>query len=174
MRRDLQTGAGHTSAEKNQTLGSSLGPLGLYWSYKGITKRNVTDREAANTFSGQTIDLENRTAGRLTQSQTQYEGEMGAAFDRQLGATVAGVNAGAGIAAAGASRGAHVSMGGINQAYTLEMKGNQTVYNSTIEAATISRDAGLEAANLRALNHIVTGFFRDVAKRVDTGLQPRY
>ena len=28
MRRDLQTGAGHTSAEKNQTLGSSLGPLG--------------------------------------------------------------------------------------------------------------------------------------------------
>jgi hypothetical protein len=174
MRRDLQTGAGHTSAEKNQTLGSSLGPLGLYWSYKGITKRNVTDREAANTFSGQTISLENQTTGRLTQSQTQYEGDMGAAFDRQLGATVAGVNAGAGIASGGASRGAQVSVGGINQAYTLEMKGNQTVYNSTIEAATISRDAGLEAANLRALNHIVTGFFRDVAKCVDTGLQPRY
>lgn len=174
MRRDLQTGAGHTSAEKNQTLGSSLGPLGLYWSYKGITKRNVTDREAANTFSGQTISLENQTAGRLTQSQTQYEGEMGAAFDHQLGATVAGVGVGARVASGGASRGAHVSMGGINQAYTLEMKGNQTVYNSTVEAATISRDAGLEAANLRALNHIVTGFFRDVAKRVDTGLQPRY
>lgn len=174
MRRDLQTGAGHTSAEKSQTLGSSLGPLGLYWSYKGITKRNVTDREAANTFSGQTISLENQTAGRLTQSQTQYEGDMGVAFDRQLGATVAGVNAGAGIASGGASRGAQVSAGGINQAYTLEMKGNQTVYNSTVEAATISRDAGLEAANLRALNHIVTGFFRDVAKRVDTGLQPRY
>ncbi len=174
MRRELQTGAGHTSAEKSQTLGSSLGPLGLYWSYKGITKRNVTDREASNTFSGQTISLENQTAGRLTQSQTQYEGDMGVAFDRQLGATVAGVNAGAGIASGGASRGAQVSVGGINQAYTLEMKGNQTVYNSTVEAATISRDAGLEAANLRALNHIVTGFFRDVAKRVDTGLQPRY
>jgi hypothetical protein len=174
MRRDLQTGAGHTSAEKNQTLGSSLGPLGLYWSYKGITKRNVTDREAANTFSGQTINLENQTAGRLTQSQTRYEGDMGVAFDRQLGATVAGVNAGAGIASGGASRGAQVSVGGINQAYTLEMKGNQTVYNSTIEAATISRDAGMEAASLRALNHIVTGFFRDVARRVDTGLQPRY
>lgn len=174
MRRELQTGAGHTSAEKNQTLGSSLGPLGLYWSYKGITKRNVTDREASNTFAGQTISLENQTAGRLTQSQTQYEGDMGVAFDRQLGATVAGVNAGAGIASGGASRGAQVSVGGINQAYTLEMKGNQTVYNSTVEAATISRDAGLEAANLRALNHIVTGFFRDVAKRVDTGLQPRY
>ncbi|MDQ2629684.1 MAG: hypothetical protein M3Y75_01730, partial [Actinomycetota bacterium] len=149
MRRELQTGAGHTSAEKSQTLGSSLGPLGLYWSYKGITKRNVTDREASNTFSGQTISLENQTAGRLTQSQTQYEGDMGIAFDRQLGATVAGVNAGAGIASGGASRGAQVSVGGINQAYTLEMKGNQTVYNSTVEAATISRDAGLEAANLR-------------------------
>jgi hypothetical protein len=174
MRRELQTGAGHTSAEKNQTLGSSLGPLGLYWSYKGITKRNVTDREAANTFSGQTIDLENQTAGRLTQSQTQYEGDMGVAFDRQLGATVAGVGAGARVASGGASRGAHVSVGGINQAYKLEMQGNQTVYNSTVEAATISRDAGREAASLRALNHIVTGFFRDVAKRVDTGLQPRY
>ena len=174
MRRDLQTGAGHTSAEKNQTLGSSIGPLGLYWSYKGITKRNVTDREAANTFSGQTVALENRTAAGLTQNQTQYEGEMGAAYDRQQSATVAGAGAGAAIASGGASRGAQVSLGGINQAYNLEVQANQTVYDATIDAAGISRDAGLEAANLRALNHIVTGFFRDVARRVDEGLKPRY
>ena len=43
MRKDLETGAGHTSAEKNQSLGSSLGPLGLYWTYKGIDDAALLD-----------------------------------------------------------------------------------------------------------------------------------
>ncbi len=174
MRRDLHSIAGHTSTDKHQAVGQSFGPVGLMVTSQAIGDRNKVDRFVANTFVPKEIEIERSAARGLQGNQDTYGQTMEGAYDRQFGATVTAVNTGAGIASGGASRGAAVSAGGINQAYSLELKSNKVVYESSVKAAEISRDAGVEASNMRALNHVVTGFFRDAARRIDSGLKPSY
>jgi hypothetical protein len=174
MRRDLHSIAGHTSTDKKQAVGQSFGPVGLMVTSQAIGDRNKVDRFVTNTFVPKEMDIERAAAAGLQANQDTYGKAMEQAFDTQQASTVNAVNTGAAVASGGASRGAQVSVGGINQAYNLELKSNKVVYESTVGAAQISRDAGIEAANLRALNHVVTGFFRDVARRIDSGLKPSY
>jgi hypothetical protein len=141
---------------------------------KAVTDRNRSQNFAANTFTRNMNTLEAGSAARMGAAQDAYNSEMGAAFEKQAGAQVAAADAGAAVASGGAERGASISVGGINQSYRLEVQANKTVYDSTVRAAAVSRDAAVEAAGLRALNSVVTGFFRDVARRVDEGLKPRY
>ncbi|MFL6284614.1 MAG: hypothetical protein ACJ74Q_15820 [Pyrinomonadaceae bacterium] len=141
---------------------------------KAVGYKNRAQNLAANTYTGNMNNLETSSATRLGAAQDAYGSEMGAAYDKQSGSQIAAAGAGASIAAGGAQHGANISLGGINQSYKLETKANQTVFDSTVKAAGISRDAAVEAANLRALGTVVSSVFRDVARRIDDGLKPRY
>jgi hypothetical protein len=157
--------AGNSSAEKFDQW--KLSP----WA---ISKRNKTANDVNNNSTRESIDNEKTIAGRLSGNQDTYGQQMESAYGDQYNQTVAGVDAGAAIASGGASAGASRSIGGINQGYQLDLKANKTVMDSTIKGAEINRDAQIEAVKLNALNHVVTMFFRDVSRKVEGGLTPRY
>jgi len=108
-KRDLYMNAGNTSAAKidqGVSLVNAMVPpevpiaRGLVEipKYDAITKRNRTANEATTGFSAEMVQNQELVAGRIAGSAQRYQTEMNQAIDRQAGAQVAGVNAGAGQA----------------------------------------------------------------------------
>ncbi len=62
---------------------------------------------------------------------------------------------------------------GINQSATLEKQSNQLNFEGRIEAASINQKASTEAAHLRMMSTVVTGFFRDMDRRLEE-MKPKY
>lgn len=194
--RDQHNIAGESSAEKRAMWGRSINdvgtkvspviegagsivgvPLGIAGTLTEGTSigiRNRTQRDAATSYATNMTGIENTASDQLGANQTAYGQTMEGNYNTQFEGTVAAVDTGAGIAAGGAQRGAATSLGGINQGYKLDMQANQTIFDSTAKGAEISRDSGMERARMEALSHVVTSFFRDVDRRIEDGLKPRY
>src|SRR5438552_5358321 len=156
-KRDLYMNAGNTSAAKTDqgvSLVNSMIPpevpvaRGLIEipKYDAITKRNRTANEATTSFSQEMVQNQETTANRVVYSSQQYQTDMNQAIDRQAGAQVAGVNAGAGQAIGGFQRAAGQARTGVEPTYQLELGATQRVYVSQVDAAGGIRSAGFEAA----------------------------
>lgn len=173
--RDLFTNEGTYQSDRKTTAASMFGPqIGYKTNITAAKIRKDTSDFGSINYSGSTVANENRMAGGLTQNQEQYGQAMNEAYDSQLSGSTSAINAGASIALGAAASGRNTAMGGINQAYKLDLQANRSIYDSTIQGAQINRDAQLEAVKLNALNHVVTMFFRDVSRKVESGLTPRY
>lgn len=98
---------------------------------------------------------------------------MNSAFNRQADETIGAVNTGTTIAAGSANKGAGIQIAGINQATGLEKQANQFNFDGRIEAASINQRASTEAAHLRMMSTVVTGFFRDMDRRLEE-MKPKY
>lgn len=90
---------------------------------------------------------------------------MNRAIDKQAGAQIAGVNAGAGQAISGYQRGAAQARTGVEFNYGKEIDANKAVYVSQVNAAGQVRDAGLEAAKLRQAAAVIAQVGREILAR---------
>jgi len=99
---------------------------------------------------------------------------MNVAIDQQVGAQIAGVNAGAGEAIGGYQRGAAQAREGVGQNYQLEVGANRIVYASQVEAAGQIRTAGLEAATLRQAAAVIAAVGREISREVGQGMRIRF
>jgi hypothetical protein len=183
--RDLYMNAGNTSAAKidqGVSLVNSMIPpevpvaRGLVEipKYDAITKRNRTANQATEEFSRNMVQNQETTANRVVYSSQQYQSDMNQAIDRQAGAQVAGVNAGAGQAIGGFQRAAGQARTGVEQNYQLELGANQRVYASQVDAAGQIRSAGFEAAKLRQAAAVITQVGREISREVGQGMRIRF
>jgi hypothetical protein len=184
-KRDLYMNAGNTSAAKidqGVSLVNAMVPpevpvvRGLVEipKYDAITKRNRTANEATTGFSAEMVQNQELVAGRIAGSAQRYQTEMNQAIDRQAGAQVAGVNAGAGQAIGGYQRGASEARVGVDQNYRLEVGANKQIYVSQVDAAGQMRNAGLEAAKLRQAAAVISAVGREISREVGQGMRIRF
>lgn len=114
-----------------------------------------------------------RTLGSNRQNSENYQTQMEASINQNADSTIAAINKGAGLSAGAAKQGAATQIGGINQAYGLEIKANDVTFAGRGEAALISKTSAEEAAHLRMVSTVVTGFFRDMDRRLEE-MKPKY
>ncbi len=129
---------------------------------------------ATTQFSRDMVQNQETIAKRVINSSQQYQTEMNQAIDRQAGAQIAGVNAGAGQAIAGYRRAADQSRTGVEQNYQLELGANKQVYVSQVDAAGQIRNAGLEAAKLRQAASVIALVGREISREVGQGMRIRF
>ena len=98
---------------------------------------------------------------------------MNSAFEQQASETIGAINAGTNIAANSAKQGAGIQLTGINKSAVMENQANQLNFEGRIEAAEINQTAATEAAHLRMMSTVVTGFFRDMDRRIEE-MKPKY
>lgn len=137
-------------------------------------------QQSANSMNNTTTDtyqLQNQNTEQVTNQKidasTTYQNEMNSAFNRQANETIGAVNAGTTIAADSAKQGAGIQISGINRSTEMEKGANQLNFDGRIEAAGINQKAGTEAAHLRMMSTVVTGFFRDMDRRLEE-MKPKY
>ncbi len=133
----------------------------------GTMNRTTTD-----TYQLQNENTQNVTNQKIDAS-TNYQSDMNSAFNRQASETIGAVNAGTSIAANSAKQGAGIQIAGINKSTEMEKGANQLNFDGRIEAATINQKAGTESAHLRMMSTVVTGFFRDMDRRLEE-MKPKY
>lgn len=184
-KRDLYMNAGNTSAAKidqGVSLVSAMIPpevpiaRGLVEipKYDAITKRNRTANQATEEFSRDMVQNQTTTANRVVYSSQQYQAEMNQAIDKQAGAQVAGVNAGAGQAIGGYRRAAGEARSGVEQNYQTELGANRQVYVTQVDAAGQIRRGGLEAAKLRQAAAVIAQVGREISREVGQGMRIRF
>jgi hypothetical protein len=184
-KRDLYMNAGNTSAAKiDQGVNMVNGMIPMDFPiarglvdiprYDAITKRNRTANEATTQFSSETVQNRETAADRVVYSAEKYQSEMNVAIDQQVGAQIAGVNAGAGEAIGGYQRGAAQAREGVGQNYQLEVGANRIVYASQVEAAGQISTAGLEAATLRQAAAVIAAVGREISREVGQGMRIRF
>lgn len=130
-----------------------------------------------NNTTTDTYQLQNQNTQYVTDQKidasTTYQGEMNTAFNRQAAETIQAVNTGTNIAAGSAKQGAGIQISGINTSAGMEKQANQLNFDGRIEAAGINQKASTEAAHLRMMSTVVTGFFRDMDRRIEE-MKPKY
>ena len=137
-------------------------------------------QKSTNSMNNTTTDttgLQNENTKYITQQKidasNSYQSDINAALENQASQTVGAINAGSVIAAGSAKQGAGIQIGGINQSATMERQANQLNFEGRIEAADINQKAATEAAHLRMMSTVVTGFFRDMDRRLEE-MKPKY
>jgi hypothetical protein len=136
---------------------------------KGATSMNNT---TTDTYQMQNQNTQYVTEQKIDASNT-YQNEMNSAFNRQATETVQAVNAGSNIAEGSAKQGAGIQITGINTSAGMEKQANQLNFDGRIEAASINQKASTEAAHMRMMSTVVTGFFRDMDRRLEE-MKPKY
>ena len=137
-------------------------------------------QKSTNSMNNTTTDttgLQNENTNYITQQKidasTNYQGSINQALENQASQTVGAINAGTNIAASSAKQGAGINIGGINQSAVMEKQSNQLNFEGRVEAAAINQKAGSEAAHLRMMSTVVSGFFRDMDRRLEE-MKPKY
>lgn len=133
--------------------------------------------DSMNNTTTDTTGLQNENTNYITQQKidasTNYQGSINQALENQASQTVGAINAGTNIAASSAKQGAGIQMGGINQSAVLEKQSNQLNFEGRIESAAINQKSATEAAHLRMMSTVVSGFFRDMDRRLEE-MKPKY
>ena len=130
------------------------------------------NRTTTDTYQLQNENTQNVTDQKIDASTT-YQGEMNSNFNRQASETIGAINAGSNIASNSAKQGAGIQISGINKSTDMEKQANQLNFDGRIEAAGINQKAATEAAHLRMVSTVVTGFFRDMDRRIEE-MKPKY
>ena len=163
----------------SSVMGTSLPIRKGYEAYDATNEQHVmqTSTRGMNSTTYETAGLQNENNQQVTEQKitasNNYQTDMNHAFTNQAAQTVGAVNAGTNISAASARQGANVQIAGISQSTNLEAQSNKINFEGRIEAADINRQAATEAAHLRMVSTVVTGFFRDMDRRLEE-MKPKY
>lgn len=141
---------------------------------EAVTAKENVATNATTQFSRDMVQNQQTTANRVVYSSEQYQTEMNQAIDRQAGAQVAGVNAGAGLAIGGYRRAASEARSGVEQNYQAELGANRQVYVTQVDAAGQIRSAGLDAAKLRQAAAVIAQVGREISREVGQGMRIRF
>jgi len=107
------------------------------------------------------------------ETSENYQAKLETSINQNADATIGAIQKGAGISAGAAKQGAAIQTSGINQAYGLEIKANDVTFAGRNEAALINQNSAEESAHLRMAATVVTGFFRDMDRRLEE-MKPKY
>jgi hypothetical protein len=132
------------------------------------TMNMLTDEQYQLNFGQNT-----RTLSAQRENSETYQANMEASINQNADATIGAIQKGASISAGAAQKGAGIQTAGINQAYGLELKANDVTFAGRNEAALINKQSAEEAAHLRMAATVVTGFFRDMDRRLEE-MKPKY
>jgi hypothetical protein len=137
-------------------------------------------QKSTQTMNSTTIDnagLQNentrQVADQKIDASNKYQGEMNSALSTQASQSIGAINSGTGISSRASREGAGIQLGGINKSATLERNSNQINFEGRIDAAGINQSSAMEAARLRMMSTVVTGFFRDMDRRIEE-MKPKY
>ena len=124
-----------------------------------------------------TVDLQNNNtdiiAGKKVDASNTYKSDINKAFEAQATQNIAAIDRGSGIAASSSRQGAGIQISGIRRSADIERSANQLNFEGRTEAASINQTAAAEAARLRMVSTVVTGFFRDMDRRLEE-MKPKY
>ena len=144
------------------------------------TKDQHVMQEANKRMNSTTLDntsLQNNNtqivADQKIEASNTYQTDINKALEGQAAQNIAAVNQGSGIAASSSRQGAGIQLSGIRRSAEMERGANQLNFDGRSEAATINQAAALEAARLRMVSTVVTGFFRDMDRRLEE-MKPKY
>lgn len=112
-------------------------------------------------------------AGKKIEASNTYQGEINKAYEAQASQNIAAIDQGTGIAASSSRQGAGIQLSGIRRSADMERAANQLNFEGRTEAASINQTAAMEAARLRMVSTVVTGFFRDMDRRLEE-MKPKY
>src|SRR5215510_14286632 len=141
---------------------------------EAVNARANVATNATTQYSRDMVQNQETIANRVIYSSQQYQTEMNKAIDKQAGAQIAGVNAGAGETIAGFQRAAGQARTGVEQNYQLELGANRQVFVSQVDAAGQIRTGGLEAAKLRQAAAVITQVGREISREVGQGMRIRF
>ncbi|HRH41448.1 MAG TPA: hypothetical protein PKY82_07350 [Pyrinomonadaceae bacterium] len=157
-------------------VASSRGTAGNVALQLGIAPTQIRET-AGNLLTDEQYQLHlgqnSRTLGSQRENSQAYQYKIESSINQNADANISAINKGAAISAGAAQKGAAIQSGGIKQAYNLEMQANQVTLTGRNEAALISKNASEEAAHLRMVSTVVTGFFRDMDRRLEE-MKPKY
>ena len=114
-----------------------------------------------------------RTLTSQRENSEAYQDNLNASINQNADATIGAIQKGASISAGAAKQGAGIQTTGINQSYGLELKANDVTFAGRNEAALINKNSAEESAHLRMAATVVTGFFRDMDRRLEE-MKPKY
>jgi hypothetical protein len=124
-----------------------------------------------------TVALQNNNtdivADKKIDASNTYQGDINKALESQASESIAAINRGSGIAAQSSRQGAGIQLSGIRRSADIERGANQLNFEGRSEAASINQTAAMEAARLRMVSTVVTGFFRDMDRRLEE-MKPKY
>ncbi len=132
------------------------------------TGNMLTDEQYALNLGQNT-----RTVTSQRENSENYQANVEASINQNADSTIGAINKGASISAGAAKQGAATQTTGINQSYNLELKANDVTFAGRNEAALISKNSAEEAAHMRMAATVVTGFFRDMDRRLEE-MKPKY
>ncbi|HMS08140.1 MAG TPA: hypothetical protein PKE66_01550, partial [Pyrinomonadaceae bacterium] len=112
-------------------------------------------------------------ADRKIDASNTYQSDMNSAFEGQATESIAAINKGSNIAAQSSQQGAGIQLTGIRRSADMEKVANQLNFEGRADAASINQAAATEAARLRMVSTVVTGFFRDMDRRLEE-MKPKY
>ncbi len=124
-----------------------------------------------------TVALQNNNtdivADKKVEASNSYQGEINRALETQASQSKQAFNIGSSIASSSSRQGAGIQLSGIRRSAEIERGANQLNFEGRIESASINQTAALEAARLRMVSTVVTGFFRDMDRRLEE-MKPKY
>ena len=156
--------AGVIAQEGGKASGIPLDPSQVRQTYGN----QITDEQYKLNLGQNTRTL---ASNRVTSEN--YQENVNASINQNADATIGAIQKGANISAGAAKQGAATQTTGINQSYGLELKANDVTFAGRNEAALISKNSAEEAAHLRMAATVVTGFFRDMDRRLEE-MKPKY
>lgn len=112
-------------------------------------------------------------ADKKIEASNTYQGEINKAYETQASQNITAIDRGTGIAASSSRQGAGIQLSGIRRSADMEKVANQLNFEGRSEAASINQTAATEAARLRMVSTVVTGFFRDMDRRLEE-MKPKY
>lgn len=156
-------------ASSRGVAGTAAIQLGIAPSQIRESAGNLLTDEQYQLHLGQNI----RTLKSQRENSESYQTNMESSINQNADATISAINKGSAISAGAAQSGAATQSAGINQAYNLDLKANRITFEGRNEAAIINKDSAESAAHLRMMSAVVTGFFRDMDRRLEE-MKPKY
>ena len=124
-----------------------------------------------------TVSLQNNNtdivADKKVEASNTYQGEINRAIETQTSQNKQAFNTGSSIASSTSRQGADIQLTGVRRSAQMEKVSNQMNFEGRIDAASINQSAAMEAARLRMVSHVVSGFFRDMDRRLEE-MKPKY
>jgi len=124
-----------------------------------------------------TVALQNNNtdivADKKVEASNTYQGEINRAIETQATQNKQAFNTGSSIASSSSRQGADIQLSGVRRSAQMEKVSNQLNFEGRIDAASINQSAAMEAARLRMVSHVVSGFFRDMDRRLEE-MKPKY
>jgi hypothetical protein len=145
------------------------------WSNDKHVMQDANKRMNSTTLENTALQNSNtqNVADKKIDASNTYQSDINRALEGQASQNIAAINQGSDIAASSSRQGAGIQLSGIRRSADMERVANQLNFEGRSEAASINQTAAMEAARLRMVSTVVTGFFRDMDRRLEE-MKPKY